>query len=179
MYNKKGDVWISAVLYFGLGIVVLSILLAAGLPVINKLRDKNVIIQTKQIMHELDQNIREVVKEGPGSQRVVTVNIKKGSFIVDEVNSMIIWEYNGSKVLISDPGIDVPEGKLNIRTDNAPQKNTYNVRVFIDYKEIAKLARPQGKTSTLVGINDLVIRNQGVDPQNPKVVTVSVTETNK
>ena len=50
---KKGDIWISAALYFGLGIVVLSLILAAGLPVINKLRDKNIIIQTKEIMFKL------------------------------------------------------------------------------------------------------------------------------
>ena len=40
--NKKGDIWVSAILYFGLGIIVIAILLAAGLPVINKLKDKNI-----------------------------------------------------------------------------------------------------------------------------------------
>ena len=74
--NKKGDVWISAILYFGIGIVVITIILAAGLPVINRLRDKNVIIQTKQVMHTIDDNIREVIREGPGSQRVVTISAK-------------------------------------------------------------------------------------------------------
>ena len=61
--QKKGDVWISAILYFGIGIVIITILLTAGLPVINKLRDKNIIIQTKQVMHTMDDNIREVIKE--------------------------------------------------------------------------------------------------------------------
>ena len=83
MKSKKADVWVSAVLYFGLGIIVISLLLAAGLPAINKLRDKNVIIQTKEVFQVLDKNIRDVVRGGPGSQRVVSVDIKKGDFKID------------------------------------------------------------------------------------------------
>mgnify|MGYP001558011191 FL=1 len=58
MGKKGASIWISAVLYFGIGIIILTILLTAGLPVINKLRDKNIVIQTKQVMHTLDENIR-------------------------------------------------------------------------------------------------------------------------
>ena len=175
--QKKGDIWISAVLYFGLGIVVISILLAAGLPVINKLRDKNVVIQSKQVMHTLDQNIREVVKEGPGSQRVVTINIKKGVFVLDDKNSLVIWQYNNSKVLISDPGIPVFEGKLNIITSNAAVKNTYNIQIYTDYSGLVNVIRPAGKTGTMTGISDLVIRNEGAGANG--LINVRISEANK
>ncbi|MBI2148542.1 hypothetical protein HYU23_02585 [Candidatus Woesearchaeota archaeon] len=175
--QKKGDVWVSAILYFGLGIVVISILLAAGLPVINKLRDKNVVIQTKQVMHNLDQSIREVVKEGPGSQRVVTVNIKKGSFIIDEKKELVIWQYNNSKVLISEIGIPVFEGKLTIITREAQIKNNYNIQVYTNYSDIANITRPPAKPNTLVGINDMVIRNDGVGADN--IIQVTIYEANK
>lgn len=176
--KKKGDIWVSAVLYFGLGIVVITILLAAGLPVINKLRDKNVVIQTKQVMHSLDQNIREVIKEGPGSQRVVTVNIKKGAFVIEEADDteIVRWVYNNSKVLISEPGIDVPEGKLIIRTDSASLEDTYNIQIYTNYSGLANITRPAGKPLTLVGINDLVIRNEGLQGE---LVRVSISETNR
>ena len=55
--NKNGDVWISAVIYIGLGIVLLSIILAAGLPVIDRMRDTYTAKQTKEIMLTVDQNI--------------------------------------------------------------------------------------------------------------------------
>ena len=45
---KNGQTWISAVLYIALGTILLTIILAAGLPVINNLRDKNVVIQTQR-----------------------------------------------------------------------------------------------------------------------------------
>ncbi len=173
---KKGDVWVSAILYFGLGIVVITILLVAGLPVINKLRDKNIVIQTKEVMHTIDQNVREVIKEGPGSQRVVSLNIKRGSIKVDKktetVNgaqveiSMIVWEYKGSKIPISEPNddcnsptIEVAEGKLNIVTCHAAVSKTYDIIIYSEYSE----AGLQGSgITTLQGLSDLVIRNEGV-----------------
>jgi hypothetical protein len=174
--NKKGDIWISAVIYFGLGIIVITILLTAGLPVINKLRDKNVIIQTKTVMHSLDENIREVIKEVPGSQRVVTINLKKGTIDVDIDSEKVIWYMNDTKILISEPGIEVPEGKLKIITMNAPVEGQYDVSISVDYKDLANLTRPVGKPRTLIGINDLVIRNEGLEGNKIKI---SISETNK
>lgn len=175
--NKKGDIWVSAVIYFGLGIVIISILLAAGLPVINKLRDRNIIIQTKQVMTELDQNVREVVKEGPGSQRVVTVNIKKGLMRIDKDNSLVTWYYNNSKVIISEIGVPVFEGKLIILTQNSTIKGNYNIQLYTNYTGIANITKPATKPSEILGITDLVIRNEGLDQNN--LVKVSISETNK
>src|SRR3989344_5138558 len=134
--QKKGDVWISAILYFGIGIVILTILLSAGLPVINKLRDKNVVIQSKEVMHTLDENIREVIKEGPGSQRVLTINLKKGSLRIDNDANSIIWSYDGANILISEPGLEVPEGKVIVLTTLGSQKKTYDINIRLNYADI-------------------------------------------
>ena len=83
---KKGDIWISAVLYMGLGIIILTIILSAGLPVINRIRDKNLAIDTKESMFTIDKNIREVYNEGPGSQRPLILEIKKGDFNIFKIN---------------------------------------------------------------------------------------------
>ena len=72
---KKGQTWISAVLYIALGTVVLTIIIAAGLPVLNKLRDRNAVLQTKEVLFELNNVIRTVVSEGPGSQRSLLINM--------------------------------------------------------------------------------------------------------
>ena len=113
--NKKGDIWISAVLYFGLGIVVLSLILAAGMPVINKLRDKNIVIQAKEVLFKLDNNIREVARGGPGTQRLITIDIKKGNFKIDENSNQIMWEYEG-KAMLSELGSVIEEGTLRTET---------------------------------------------------------------
>ena len=174
--NKRGaSVWISAILYFGIGIVILTILLSAGLPVINKLRDKNVVIQSKEVMHTLDENIREVIKEGPGSQRVLTINLKKGSLRIDNDANSIIWSYDGANILISEPGLEVPEGKVIVLTTLGSQKKTYDINIRLNYADINADILTEGG-GDLIGLTDLVIRNNGLGDDGR--IQVEISETN-
>lgn len=184
--HKKGDVWISAVLYFGIGIVVLTILLTAGLPVINKLRDKNIIVQTKEVMHTLDENIREVMKDGPGSQRLVTVNLKKGSLNIE--GNKVKWVYDRSKVPISEVNPDnegdivASEGNLKVKTIQGTEKGVYIIEIFADYSDLAIVEREAGSSTTLVGLSDLLVKNDGVPANQPagqEKVKIVIRETNK
>ncbi|HLC86517.1 MAG TPA: hypothetical protein VJG30_04490 [Candidatus Nanoarchaeia archaeon] len=191
MKSKKADVWVSAVLYFGLGIIVISLLLAAGLPAINKLRDKNVIIQTKEVFQVLDKNIRDVVRGGPGSQRVVSVDIKKGDFKIDgnDRKEIISWEYT-SKIAISEPGnneglaVPVSEGNLKVKTWR--EGDGFKVRIWIQYydensaeKSVVDL---DANVQTISGISDLSIRNDGqgttvnINSQNVNRIKVTISE---
>ena len=61
MTNKKGDVWVSAVLYIALGMVLITLILSAGLPLIEKMRDKNTIVQTKNLLFNINANIETIV----------------------------------------------------------------------------------------------------------------------
>ena len=74
--DKKADIWISAILYIGLGVILLSIVLAIGIPTVNRIRDKNTAIDTENLMNELDSNIRTVYSEGTGSKRPFKFEIK-------------------------------------------------------------------------------------------------------
>ncbi len=170
--TKKGDIWISAVLYFGLGIVVIAIILAAATPVINRLRDKNIILQTKDVFQVLDSNIREVGREGPGSQRPLTIDIRKGEFKIDNKNDQITWLYN-SKALVSEVGAPILEGNLKIVSAEQGPSNTYPTTLSLDYASGVYL-NYKSQTATITGSAALVIRNIGVscgpavpDPTDP------------
>ena len=166
--NKKGSVWISAALYFGLGIVVLSIILAAGMPVINKLRDKNVAIQTKEVFFKLDNSIREVARGGPGTQRLLHVEIKKGDLSFTGCDeSKILWQYE-TKAMLSEPEpIDLDEageelnatkeGNLRIITKKMGMKGKYLVKMWLDYDEVDVVPH----VMTVKGGTDLVVSNRG------------------
>lgn len=163
MISKKGqEAWVSAALYLGIGIAIIGIVLGAGMPMINKLRDKNVVLQTKEVLFTLDNNIREVARSGPGSQRLLNIEIKKGEFKIDEKKERIAWEFE-SKAMLSEPGEEISEGNLNILTEgrDAP----FRVKLWIDYK-------PKGAdkgildlefegSQTLAGRADLIIKNGG------------------
>ena len=89
--NKNGDIWISAVLYLGLGLLVITLILSAGMPLVDKLKDKNVISQTKTLLFAVDENIRAVTSEGPGSRRLLSpFDIGKGEIYVEP--NRIRWQ---------------------------------------------------------------------------------------
>jgi type II secretory pathway pseudopilin PulG len=127
MKSKKAiSVWVSAVLYFGIGITIIGIILAAGMPVVDRVRDKNIATQTKTVFYGFDKVIKEVAKEGGGSQRVMTVDLKKGNLYLDSTNDEISWNYT-TKAVLSEPGIDIKEGPITIRTDNTQTNDVYSL----------------------------------------------------
>jgi len=83
---------VSVVLYMALGVVVLTIVLSAGMPLVAKLKDKNTIAQTKTLFYKIDENIRRVASEGPGSRRVLSpFEIKEGDFAI-KAPDRIVWD---------------------------------------------------------------------------------------
>lgn len=170
--DKKGDIWISAVLYFGLGIVVITILLSAGLPVINKLRDKNIAVQTKNSFQVLDTNIREVIKGGPGTQRVLDLELKKGQFLISE--NKVKWSYD-SKVYLSQPSdscdsdddIWVSEG--NVKVCTMKKGSNYEISMVLKYEGLAVVT----STETISGVGRIIVRNNGINADSKITVGIS------
>ncbi len=133
--NKKGDIWISAVLYIALGIIILSIVLAVGLPTIQKMRDNHVAKQTKEIMFVLDSNVRSVFNQGPGAQTQLKIEIGKGDLDINTGTNEIIWTTR-TKALLSEPGYPVDEGNLQILTEDSAQKGEYDISLTLAYTHI-------------------------------------------
>ena len=176
MKNKKGDIWVSAVLYFGLGIIVISIILAAGLPVINKLKDKNILIQTKELFNVLDENMLTVISGGPDSQRPIKLDIKKGEIKINDKDATppntIIWRFEGSRTFASeptnpseDPLIVNLAGTRNVKVKTIRSNNEgrYDIEYILDYDNIAIIETVGGETKTIRGTTKKIIRNEGVD----------------
>src|SRR3989344_1349204 len=69
--GKKAQIWESSILYLLIISVVIAIVLEAGVPMMDNLRDKSVVMQIRDSFINLDQHIREISTAGPGSQRVV------------------------------------------------------------------------------------------------------------
>jgi hypothetical protein len=156
---KRGQVWISAVLYMALGVIILTIVLAAGMPVINKMKDKNAILQTKDVMNVVNKNIRSAYTQGPGSQRAVKIEIKRGSFRVGDMPEEIIWEME-TKVAQSEPGVEIKEGDLTIMTMESGVEDRYITKLNLSYLNVLNLTT---NIISLEGSNNLLILNRGTD----------------
>lgn len=133
--RKRGDIWISAVIYIALGIVILTIVLAAGLPMISKMKDTYTAKQTKEIMLTFDSNIRSVYNQGPGAQTQVKLKIGRGELEINENTNSIIWSTR-TKAILSEPDITIQEGDLKILTANSAQQGEYDLYLTLEYSQI-------------------------------------------
>jgi len=162
--DKRGDIWVSAVLYIALGIVAISLILAAAIPAINNMKDRNTVVQTKELLYSLDKSIRDVSSEGPGSQRDLSpLVIKAGKMYVDENgDNKIKWSME-TKAFILEPDVKIKEGSVSILLENTNIEGRYLVTLELDYKDVAKIFLDEESKlrNPLSGQYSLIIRNTG------------------
>ncbi len=113
--RKKGQVWISAVLYILIIVVAITIILSAGLPILEKMKDKTVFVQAKNTLLNLDQYIRRIKDEGQGSQRVIPVEIRKGELYVE--GNKLLWQLE-TEAEILQPRSAVVLGNMRISANS-------------------------------------------------------------
>lgn len=190
--RKKGDVWVSAVLYIALGMIVITLILSAGLPLIEKMRDKNTIVQTKKLLSNLNANIEVVANEGLGSKRYFSpFEISAGVLNVDYVKDLLIWKMTTKNVMMKPTELkdikDCPainsesckplevfkEGALNMWMLETSIEGEYEIYVELKYGYIDIDYNPDMPTS-LVGRYSLSIEQKGFTVDKP-VVFLGVT----
>ena len=68
--DKKGVIWISAVIYVMVAVVVMVVVLEAGLPLIKSLSERNAFNKIRDTLLVIDKQIQQIASEGQGSQRI-------------------------------------------------------------------------------------------------------------
>lgn len=158
---KRGAIWISAVLYVAVGVIVLSLLLSALLPLIEKIKDRNTFIQTKELFFTLDKTITTTAQEGPGSQRSLTpLTIAKGMLIVNDSTDTLIWEMKTRADVLS-PGAMIQEGPLNLTAIASPVQGEYTLRILLSYAGIYNVSVQSSVPQPYQGKYTLVVRHTG------------------
>lgn len=170
--NKKGFVWVSAVLYIALGVVAISLVLSAGLPLINKMKDRNTVLQTKDVMHAIDTNIWQVRSEGVGSRRFLEpVIIKGGKLMIFNDENRVVWEMKTkAKIMEACPTGKIEdwckqsEGNLLMIAQETKIEDEYLITLELNYKNIKTIELVDYTSgSGLVGKYALSIENIGDD----------------
>ncbi len=139
--NSKGQIWISAALYIALGLILITVILSVGTPFINKIKDRNTVLQTKNVLLEMDNLIREVSFEGVGSRRPFFVDIEEGEFLINNLPAKeeIRWTIISKDKLgiesgeeVNTWGPEIEEGNLHIRSKRVGQG--YEINLWVSYK---------------------------------------------
>ncbi|MFH1182624.1 MAG: hypothetical protein V1702_06725 [Candidatus Woesearchaeota archaeon] len=112
--KKKGDIWISAVLYVMIAVAVTVIVLEAGLPALRGLREKNAFAGIKDSAVALDKNILDIASEGQGSQRVIPVDVTDGEIRFED--DQLRWKLETQSKIV-EPRTRQEQGNLIIASD--------------------------------------------------------------
>ena len=173
--RKKGQIWVSTVLYIALSIVAMTLILAAGIPMITRMKDRNTFIESKTMMHVIDGNINTVVSEGPGSRRVLDpVIIKGGKLFFDIANDEVRWEMKTGTMLMEPCPFDEvsggkcpekyiqSEGSLKFYLIETMVVDEYIVNILLDYKNKVDLVYSKDNeiTGSLTGNYVVAITNE-------------------
>lgn len=113
--GRKAQIWESAVLYVLMTAIIMVIVLEAGVPLLKEMRDKAVFVQTRDNFISLNQHIEDVSNAGPGSQRLVPIQVKKGYLKVD--NEKIKW-YMDTTADVIEPMTKISTGNVKIASDS-------------------------------------------------------------
>ena len=152
----KGQTWVSAALYTALGVVTIALVLAVGMPILEDLKDKNTVTQTKDLILDFDEVIKETF-EGAGSQREFFIDVKKGDFVVDGGSDEILWKMK-TKAKLMEPGVELDEGNLKIRFDEIGEEYEMNVKLEFD---VDLKINGENEDKKLLGRYNVLVKNKG------------------
>ncbi len=138
MINKKAQIWIEVVIYFLIGLALISLVLAFLLPEINQTIDRIIIEQTIEDMNNIDVSMRDVTY-ALGNVRTRKFRIKKGGLVIDCLSDSIFFELENSRKEFSEPGTPVSLGFLNILTLKEGE-DRYNIKLLLNYSEYLNLS---------------------------------------
>jgi len=119
---KKGQVWVETVIYTLIAFVMIAAVLAFVVPKIEEVQDKTIIIQTLEIMGEIDSLILSVSQGGAGNKRIIEIEIKKGNLEIDGINDRIVFEIE-SRYAYSEYGEEVDIGDIVAYTERKGKLN--------------------------------------------------------
>jgi len=189
MRNKRGQIWISAVLYMALGVVAITIILSAGVPMVQKMKDKNTVAQTKNMFFILDENVRGVLNEGPGARRYLSpFEVSAGEFYVGE--KTLSWNLTTTAKLI-EPGVVINEGSVELLNFQSFLEDEFFMNIKLNYSDLAWLNLKSQFQNPFTGVYSMSIENTGsylcddnglppdptcADGSNPKaVIDIDIT----
>lgn len=127
--GARGQIWVETVIYTLIGLAIIGMVLAGALPKINAKKDEMTIDRSIEAIGNIDDKIYEV-QRAAGNRRVINLDVKKGSFIVNPAEDSISWILDSS-FAYSEVGTTIPFGNMNVTTTG---NGDYKIELKIGYK---------------------------------------------
>jgi len=167
--RKRAQVWVETAIYSLIGLTIIAILLTTAMPQINKMKDKATISKATTSLNHFNNELNEIL-QAPGSVRLIYFKLSKGTLTFDYENEKIIYLLENTNLELSEPGIEIPEGELSLRTETYGKK--FNIFLTLDYSENLNLTHGDETIKILQpGTTDYKIKaeNKGDAPIEGKI----------
>jgi hypothetical protein len=168
--NKHSQVWVETVIYTLIGLTIMGAIIGVVTPKITQMNDKILLTQTIDTMNQLNAQVQDTYLY-PGSQREVTLMVKKGEYTIDGAGDQIQFLLKNTGLLYSQPNITIRQGDLNILTVEKLGGKKYDIFLTLDYGDsnLTYQGRDQNKSLTSAPIAyRLLVINNGIVSGSPK-----------
>mgnify|MGYP006277896489 FL=1 len=148
--KKNGQVWVSAILYLLISLVVVFLVLQSGLPLLKNMNDRSYFEKTKSNFVEIDKVIQQVVSEGEGSQRTIPLEIRKGK--IDLEDNFLHWGFETEAEILGHKAT-VTEGNLVTTADNDVSCKEYENYFIVENTYLLVILKRKGDENNQVQLN--------------------------
>ncbi len=142
MFKKRGEIWVSFVLYVLISLAVLSMIFAAIKPRIDEAQDKAIVEQTVIMFNDLNEAVKTAsLSSGTVIKR--ELKITKGDLFIYNMTNTNANINNGSiQFIIYDTSLKYSEvnvplsiGDIKILTQETKSKDKYNINLTMTFKD--------------------------------------------
>ena len=172
-------IWVSTIIFIAIGITIITLILSSANPMISRMSDKNTIFRTKDLLSQLDGAVKEVVEEGPGSQRRIDlVSIEKGELYIEKMplNYSIRWEMETNTELM-ELGQEITEGNIHMLLNSTKIVGTNKIILWVESNKVTTNLTTDftDGSGPFKGKYIFTIKHQGFDPaENRDIIGIEV-----
>ncbi len=177
----KGQVWLETVIYILIGLVLIGLVLSFIIPKINERKDRIIVEQALISLNLFDSKIKEVIETGQYNKRVIEFSMQRGSLYIDSEMNKIIFVLRDLTKPYSQPGINIPLGRVVLRTEQ--DRRTNSVNLTLQYGLGTDLTFDGGQNTKKFNPSTIpykfAIENQGIkdiNAQGDKAYGIDITQ---
>lgn len=167
----------TAALYVGVTVSAISVALTAGLPALENMQDAAAIQKAQTFMQGMDSSIEEVVSEGEGSTRTLSVNFDRGKVYFDNETDTLVYELQTNAEVISPQsskrtGNVILSSNADVTVENATIAGTDCYMMRNEHIEacIKKIGGPDNYKS--INTSELIVEYNFTDPNPDKSLDI-------
>ncbi len=161
--RKKAQVWVETVIYTLIGLTIMGALIAVITPRVNLMIDRAIVSQSMDSLNFINGQVLDSYDKGAGNQRAISLNVKKGEYLIDSASDSISFILENTGYMASQINEATPQGDLiKITRDRGNKKYDVSITLHYDNMNLTYQNKEMNRTFTTSSTSyDLIISYLG------------------